>query len=405
MGPRIRLNTNNIINLLTVLLICSFVVFTSYSWGRYVVFGCTFLIFFVQGLRDGGKYSLRFPVMFVIMFVFALYSFTSSVWAERPSDSITIAKTLFETLLMIYIVYNCYRDGAHNISDLLKCIKWAGYVISIYTILYYGFDSLVMTAINEVRLDNSYANVNTIGMLSAICVVIQIDEFIREKSWKWGALFCIPAIFIVALTQSRKALLVVVFGILLCFLLHNLESKNLKKTIAKLLIIVPVTVILLQLLVYMPIFSGAMERMDALLAGIMGEGRADSSTLIRNRMIEIGWEQFLETPLGGMGMANPHILSQVHLRTDAYLHNNFIELLAGGGIIGFAIYYSMYVYVFVMLWKFRQHKNKEYFICLIMAMILLVLDYGMVSYYQKIRYVYLLVLFLEIDALKKKARQ
>jgi len=209
----------------------------------------------------------------------------------------------------------------------------------------------------------------------------------------------------IALSQSRKAFLVMGVGIFLCCVLYNLGSKNLFKNIDKIFLIFIVLIILYNYISSLSLFSGMMERVNRLIASFTGEGKVDNSTLIRNKMIEIGFEQFMKTPLLGMGMANPHYLSNAYLGKDAYLHNNFIELLAGGGIVGFLIYYSMYTYILKMLWKFRKFKNREYTICLVLAVVLIILDWGMVSYYQKIRYIYLMMLFLEIDALKKIANQ
>lgn len=403
---RLYFNMDKIINVLMVILICSFTILTSYSWGRYVMLGCTGLILCVQVFRNNGKYKLFSGVFPFVLALFTFYSLISSLWAERSTDSITVGKTLFEITVMVYILYTCYFENPKNTNDLLRCIKWSGYIISLYSIFFYGLDFLIIAAANETRLENTYANVNTIGMLSSICIVIQVDEFICEKRWKWEALLCLPSIFIVALTHSRKALLLLILGTFLCFLLHNLDSKNILKTIGKISAIVLGALVLLNVVALMPIFAGTFDRMNALFGSIFGDGGgADSSVLIRDRMIEVGWEQFLKTPLLGMGMANPHILSNMYLGKDAYLHNNFIELLAGGGIVGLSIYYSMYAYLLTMFWKLRRYKNEEYVICLVMTVVLLILDYGMVSYYQKIRYVYLLVMFLEIEALKKKAEQ
>lgn len=400
---RLYFNMDKIINVLMVILICSFTILTSYSWGRYVMLGCTGLILCVQVFRNNGKYKLFSGVFPFVLALFTFYSLISSLWAERSTDSITVGKTLFEITVMVYILYTCYFENPKNTNDLLRCIKWSGYIISLYSIFFYGLDFLIIAAANETRLENTYANVNTIGMLSSICIVIQVDEFICEKRWKWEALLCLPSIFIVALTHSRKALLLLILGTFLCFLLHNLDSKNILKTIGKISAIVLGALVLLNVVALMPIFAGTFDRMNALFGSIFGDGGgADSSVLIRDRMIEVGWEQFLKTPLLGMGMANPHILSNMYLGKDAYLHNNFIELLAGGGIVGLSIYYSMYAYLLTMFWKLRRYKNEEYVICLVMTVVLLILDYGMVSYYQKIRYVYLLVMFLEIEALKKK---
>lgn len=405
MKIKICIKSNGIINLLMIILFCSFTILTSYSWGRYLMLACIGLIFCIHIVRDGTKYKVFWGVLPGITAVFALYAAMSSLWAQSASNSIAMGRTLLELLIMVFVLYNCYSNNANNIEDLLGCIKWSSYVISTYSILFYGVDYLMTAAEDGTRLENAYANINTIGMLAAVGVLLQIDEIIRERRWKWTALLSVPSICMIALSQSRKAFVVLLLGMFLCFMLHNLESKNILKTIGKTVLLLLVMIVVLYFIFSLPIFSGMMERMERLLASYTGEGKVDHSTLMRNQMVEIGWEQFLKTPLIGMGMANPRLLSAAYLGSDAYLHNNFIELLAGGGIVGFAIYYSMYAYLLITLWKLRRYANKEYAVCLALVIVLLIMDYGMVSYYQKIRYIYLMLAFLEVDSLKRKAMQ
>jgi O-antigen ligase len=362
---------------------------------------CILAIFLTQIWRDKGKCKLFAPALPIMMLVFILYIFFSALWARSSSDTIIVTKTLFEILLMIYILYGCYSDNPHCVDDILGCIKWGSYIISLYSFYYYGIDFLIKASLTGDRLDNAYANVNTIGMLAAIGIVIQIDNCLRTK--KIGSSFlCIPSIILIALTQSRKALLVLVIGGILCVVFHNTDTKNILKSAGKLLVLIPLVLVVLHGVMSLPIFSGLMERMDSWIAGATGAGHFDSSSLLRNQMIEIGLHQFLDTPVFGIGMANAHLVSLEHLGLDAYLHNNYVELLVGGGIIGFLLYYSMYAYVLAVLVKYRNNKNSEYVICLVMLIILLMLDFGMVSYYSKIRYIYLLVLFLEVKKLKTK---
>lgn len=403
MQLKFNTNINKIINLIMIVLFCSFTILTSYSWGRYVMIGCVLVIFCMQILRDGGHYKLFVSAFCIIMVVFVLYTLMTAIWAENPNDSVRMARTLLEMVVMLFVLYNCYCGNAVGVNDLLRCIKWSSYIITVYSIVFYGIDYLLMAVESEIQIHNAYANINTIGMLAAVGVVIQVEEIIKNKKWKWEGVFCVPSVYMIAFTQSRKALLLLLIGIFLCFILHYLESPNPLKALGRIVTILIVLTFVFNILFSLPIFSGMMNRMNQLFASFTGNGKVDSSTLIRNQMIEIGWAQFLKTPFFGMGINNAHILSNEYLDKDAYLHNNYIELLAGGGIIGFVIYYSMYIYLFFWFWKLRRYKNSEYVICLVIMVLMLLMDYGMVSYYVKIRYIYLLVFFLEVESLRKNA--
>lgn len=405
MRLKLHFKPTETINFLMIVLFCSFTILTDYAWGRYLMLACIVLIFGFHVVRDGTKYRFIFGKLPVTIALLAVYTFLSSIWAEKASDSTTMARTLIELLMMTWILYNCYHGNDHSVSDILSVVKWSSYVIVIYSILFYGIENLMMMAAAETRLDNTYANVNTIGMFAAIGILIQIDEILYVKKWKTSALLCLPSLFMLAMTQSRKAFVVVLVGTILCLVMRNINSKDFRRNIVNVTAVLVVGSVLLYVIFSHPIFAGMLYRMERWLGSLGGTVRVDRSTLMRNEMIRIGWEQFLKSPLVGMGINNPHLLSAAQLGKDAYLHNNFIELLAGGGIIGFSIYYSMYVYLIANFWKYRKHQNREYVICFVIMIVLLMMDWGMVSYYQKMRYIYLLLYFLEVEVLKKKALQ
>ena len=388
-----------------VMLFCSFTVFATYSWGRYIMIACVVAIFILDSIKKRFKYKLIFGQFLVITALFALYALISALWAENPSDSIAKGKTLFEIFFMIFVLYNYYDSNQNSVSNLLSLIKWSSFIIVVYSMSFYGVGNLIAMAAAEGRMDNTYANVNTIGMLAAVGILIQIDEIIREKKFKISVLLCIPSVLLLSLTQSRKAFIVLLLGFAMIFILRNVSSENLGKTVLKIVISLIVLIVLLYFILSLPIFSGMMNRMDKLIASLTGIGKVDTSTKLRNLMVEVGWEQFLKNPVLGMGIGNPHILAAKYLGKDAYLHNNFIELLAGGGIVGFSIYYSMYAYLFINFWRYRNFKNKEYILCFTIMFLLFFMDFGRVSYYSKINYIYLMLYFLEVEKLKKNAKE
>lgn len=402
MKIRCNINSNKIINALVVILICSFVIFVEYAWGRYVILGCLLATVCTQILRDRGTYRLNLSTLTILLLMFILYTLSSALWAKSPSDTITMAKTLAEIFVMVYLLYVCFFYTPQCVSSLLGCITLASYIISVYSICFYGVDFLVEAADTGARLESEYANVNTIGMLAAVGIVIQVDKSLRKK--RFGAMFmCLPSVILIALTQSRKALIALSVGIFFCSILHSSDSKNILKKISKLFVSVVLVISLFYVVMSLPIFSGMLKRMNSWISSITGVGSVDNSTLARYSMIEIGWNQFLETPIFGMGMANPHILNEKYLAHDAYLHNNYIELLAGGGLIGLVLYYSMYAYVLTMFLKYRRYKNDEYVICFVLLILWLMLDFAMVSYYNKMRYIYILLWFLEVNQLRRNA--
>lgn len=86
------------------------------------------------------------------------------------------------------------------------------------------------------------------------------------------------------------------------------------------------------------------------------------------------------------------------------MHNNYIELLAGTGVIGLLAYYSMYLYVAYNLIRYRDIHSNEYIMVLILFLSQIVMDMGMVSYESKSTYFYMMLFYLEVQLLRKERK-
>ena len=271
--------------------------------------------------------------------------------------------------------------------------------------MYYGLNFVISMMTSGVRLDNSYSNINTIGMLAAFGIIIQIDDILRQKRIGIETIFCVPAFMMVIATQSRKALLMMVIGILLVLISRNLSSGKLIRNIIKIIIIIVIALLVLKTLSGMEIFSGINQRMEYLVAMFTGKGEIGNSAMLRQQLIDLGIEMFKNHPILGIGIGCPHIIAGQVLNFDAYLHNNFVEVLAGGGIIGFLLYYGAYGYLIVKFYKLRKMGTKIYSLCIILLLICLFREYAMVSIYDKSTYFYFMIYFMEVDKLKQIKRR
>ena len=107
----------------------------------------------------------------------------------------------------------------------------------------------------------------------------------------------------------------------------------------------------------LPIFASVNMRLEQMLNTFLGEGKMDTSSLMRNELVELGLFCFSKKPLTGIGMACTHSYAWANLYFDAYLHNNYVELLAGGGIFTFISFYSMYGYLVYGFFKIKKKSS------------------------------------------------
>ncbi len=188
---------------------------------------------------------------------------------------------------------------------------------------------------------------------------------------------------------------------LLLFIFKSFRSANavnsIVKVIGSLLGLTIIGIAVLQL----PMFSEVLDRMSNMVEAFTGTG-GDSSTIIRLALVDIGWDLFYQSPITGVGINNPSVYTFfVYGKDNYYLHNNYIELLAGTGVIGLIAYYSMYLYVAYNLIRYRDIHSNEYIMVLILFLSQIVMDMGMVSYESKSTYFYMMLFYLEVQLLRK----
>ena len=383
---------------LTVLLFALFYIMDKDYRISSVLLGVTLVITFLSVIQNRYKIYVKIEAFHAFVFIFALFCFASSLWAIQANLAIEKGITIIELLVCMALLYSFYVKF-ESIEILLKSIMFGGYIVGIYSVYAYGINTIMMLMRQGARLDNDYTNINMIGMVCAIATILTVFYLLNEKMHIYMIL-CLPDILMVAGSGSRKALVLMILGIFLV-VLFKYSSRNIVYNILKVIVIIGISYFALKMLFQSQLFSGVTSRMDSLANLFTGKGTVDGSAMKRKQMIAIGIDQFLKTPIVGIGIGNPKLINIM----DAYLHNNYVELLAGGGIVGFICYYSIYGYLIFKIIKSDLLENKTSRLVLILIVLLLVMDYGAVSYYSKSTYFYLMVFFLHVRNIKFENRR
>lgn len=384
----------------TILLYLSFILFSTNSFGIFYMMGLVAIIYLLHSMSKQFSISFHKGLFHRYVFFIALFCLLSSIWAQQSSYAIEKGITLLGLLVVFSLLYEVYYNSPER---LLTCLMWAGFILSIYTIMFVGVDSLTDTIEDESRLESSFANVNVIGMCCSTSVLLTL-YFWKIKKKIINILLCVPTIFVIAGSGSRKALVLLVLGVILIILLQSNNNKRQISSGKKFLGFFG-SFIVLGVVLYVigktGLFGGTLSRMDGMIASITGEGNTDSSSLQRAHYRLLGFQQFLETPILGMGMGNPRLLALQYTGRDCYLHCNYAEVAAGGGIVGLILIY----WIYLKIWKaeYKARKRDRYAILMLILILLnLILDYGYVSYYSKNNMFVVLILCIHYETIKKK---
>lgn len=375
--------------------------------GFVILMGFTFL----QLLRWPDEKKIIIPSYCFVLLNFVAYNYASQMWAWYPSLVLGQVTSLAAGIIMCFIMVN-YFMKTKSVGTILNVIAVSGIALSVYVIITYGglssfYEQATANAGSAeiVRLGGEIGNENGIGMAAAYSVIVLLYFAFYKKKRKCYLFSLIPFI-VMAASGSRKALLIVIIGfIMLVYLKQNKEQGVVK--VAKLLWWGFIAFAVLSAILNLEIMSTVKERMESLF-NIFSDsgGRVDGSALARRSMIEIGFEQFKETPLFGIGLGNAAALSLFRLGDFAYLHNDFVEMAVNSGIVGLALYYS------VLLTLLNKHiklmkkcEDSEIVVSFVILFVFLMMNVANVSYYGGIRtYVYMTLWISVVEIYERRGK-
>lgn len=352
------------------------------------------LMLLVSMLISNGKIRLEFSYFHFYILMFGLFCLFSSLWATSADLAISKAISIINVFVIMMIISACLHK-TDVIDPLLKAIMWAYYIVIIYEIVFFGWSYFVEIMRNSSRITSEFLNSNTLGISASYAVLINLYFIFSRKTPLWTVILVLLGVAVIAATGSRKALVSLVLGIFLYTIFRNLRNNQLSFSVVRFLIIFPIFLFVTYQVLQLPMFGGIMERFEGMV-NIVAGGAVDKSAMIRISLVQLGMRLFLENPILGVGIDNPRLYTYSVVGETFYLHNNYIELIAAGGIVGTIIYYGIYIKLFFSYIKHRDFADPQYCVCFVLLLLTLILDYGMVSYYSKMTFLFLL-LFVKFD--------
>lgn len=378
--------------------------FASSSMGSILlIFELIIVLFADYNVRGKSLFCKRIEKLYVYLIIFIIACGLSIFVATDKSLAITMLLALLKIFLSTAVIYNAISTE-NSIDGLLKTVMAVGYTLVVIAVIYYGPINVfsLIGAVNA-RLKSDLINSNTLGMAAAMSIVINLYYILYDRLRIYSFL-AIPSIIIIATSGSRKSLVLLVLGCFLILVLKNCDNKNFIKKFLKLIFAIFLIGVVVFFASKLSVFNEINHRMQGLIALVTGVGEVDHSAWLRQQYIEMGINAFKESPILGIGLDNARLMTRAVYGFDHYLHNNYVELLTDTGLMGFCTYYAMYLYcIYNFITLFKLH-DRELFMCITILVLLLVMDYGMVAYYAKETYFYLLIIFARISQIKNCER-
>lgn len=372
-----------------------FSIYFSYSSGEIFVKISRVLVFIVWFFHFTailkGKVKIRFYYIWGIIFLiyhFCLISFGSI----DKSTSMDFLMTVFYTFIVNSIIFSYLTRKPEFLKSILMTVVICSILGALRVFLTYGFSYYFDSRGEEV-------NANGIGfncVIGALCAIYLMTKSIRKtKEWYLLIILLLLNLILSALTASRKTY--ILLGVS-CAVYFIFSSKNIFKAFRNICIAIFAVLIVYVLLMKVDfLYNLVGNRIESMISGFLGED-TDASTATRMRLIEYGMEFFQQNQIWGYGLDGFRSLMKIyHIGYSAYYaHNNFIEMLVDGGIVGFIIYYSLYLIIIFKGIKQLKLKNKTVIFFLGIILGLLICEYGMVTYYSMSVHLIIMLCYYQI---------
>ncbi len=341
---------------------------------------------------DSSKIINLFSVSFA---AFTAYVFLSILWSPVKTETRTTAITLSRLLIMGTLIYNFLATN-HKKEFILIAIVAAGIVVTLTTFFYYGPKTYFKYLLSGSRIGSELYAINYVAFILVIASLISFWRVIFRRKWVHllPGLICL---FSSVGTGSRASILAFCVGIIL---LVFFRSKGIWK------VITPIIIIGLLFLGYklleLPVFGSLHSRLASFLQVFKSGGSTDGSTSIRIDMVKWGFEQFKQTPIFGIGFSAGSTVMSKHGCDLGLFHNTYIEMLVGGGIVGFCLYFFMFIYPFVKLIKPAFSGDDTAIIGVVLLVTYLVLFLFGSEYFEQATPVVICYLFMTVSDIRKK---
>lgn len=331
----------------------------------------TLAFFAVVALRILYKGKLQLNQMLLPAALLTLYCAATILWANQPSRALSQMVTQVQLFLLLLFTFWAMNDGV-TVLDYLKAVYISGYGMILFSLIRYGGISQYTEAMmNGERMGSEITNFNTFGMVFGNAALATAYYFILQKKRIHIISFVIFSFFAFS-SASRKAMLMIVAGVIVISVIH-FGFRKIYKTLLMTAVVVVAAVFVLRL----PYFSQINSRLIKLFSG--EETATDRE---RSAMVQYGLQLFRERPIHGFGIGN---YETMYIR-GVYAHNNYIELLTSGGIVALILYYLMFLYPAIGLLFCRkkgEKLQKLHLMLWVWLMVEMVFGLAMVQVYNK----------------------
>lgn len=376
-----NLNIFNIIIYLSILSISIFPIFGNFGmlFQKICIWLCICIGMFIY-LHERYILINKFLVGYAIFIIFSIFSI---LWSIDYGGAYIRIADMGKSFLWMLILTN-YANNDKKIEKLLCLYSWGVVLISVYSFIL-DFSSLSdWSRLGKNIFENAGQNQIYYSCILIYAINIMIYRIFASKKKK---IYILASLFLYCcgLLTAIKKCMVIPLVFIFIFLFFRYKNRVLKLLISFLVMIFILIIICYLVWKYVPsMYSRIMALVEDYINGIIGDPLGNSFSQ-RKWLRQEAWRLFKLNPIVGVGIGQFRFYAATY-GVDLYAHNNFLEILANTGLIGFIIYYGNIINMAFssFMTSIKSKYTKSIFDILIISFLLamFVMEYGQVDYYQ-----------------------
>lgn len=351
-----NITINRIVIFVFVVMYCGFYYqqFLSFITLSYVILG---IVFIHNSLMVQKK--ILYVNFITISLLYVFYSFLSVIWSVNTSvtidSSMQLLKSAFIASMFITLI-----GSKMDFEWALFSFALAGIVYAFIYLQSVDISNLGADRISRNEVSDLLPNVNTVALLISFSFIYFLYMYFYKR--KFVYLIVAGIVFVLTfLLGARKSIITLFIAMIMMLFKLNATSR------VKLLTLSIIFIVLL--IIYIPpeYLTFVSERLAQLNFFETKAEILDKSDAERTLLLGRGFAYWLNSPFIGHGYYN---FSQLFLKdfgVALYSHNNYIESLVGGGLVGFMLYYSLYCKILKDVLKRKLSFNINYLIIIVMV--------------------------------------
>ena len=322
-----------------------------------------FVLFLRKQIRDNESLILTSNTIIVLLVIVATISTLSVPVGDLTGPSVRKYSDFLSAILLFYIVSNLKFDDSHSKFAFIE--KWLTVIlimasfqifISLFIMKfpnYSGFlnyftfsneENIVMRGTKDIlRIRSLIFTPESFGEFLSILGPIALYKASRKNTLFWFCIFVI-LVFGEILSVTRSGILLFAFGVIL-YLIVNYKRAKIDFWIIFLLGAVALIIGIISFYPYL-----LHDVIDRLNQAILTYQKTSDIALSINRAgtLQLASYAFKNINLFGHGLIPPYYYGEINY----HFHNLFLTLLFQYGIIGVCLYFGIFFYVLIKIFKF-----------------------------------------------------